>query len=66
MKKLLFLNGAQSGVKSLSNDESVFHPSEFYADWTLEPPIESLKHILQHCKGWQNIPRVPENLSEAA
>lgn len=62
----LFLNGAQSGVKSLGSEESVFHPSEFYGDWTLEPPTESLKHILQHCTGWQNIPRLPEKLSEVA
>ncbi|CAO2839871.1 unnamed protein product [Amaranthus hypochondriacus] len=58
----LFLNEAQPGVKPLSSEEYVFHPSEFYNDWTLEPPTESLKHILQHCSGWQDIPCLPETL----
>lgn len=61
----LFLNGAVSGVKPLGNEECVFHPSEFYSDWTLEPPSESLKHILQHCTGWQNVPGMPEKLADA-
>lgn len=62
----LFLNGAQSGVKSLGSEETVFHPSEFYADWTMEPATESLKQVLQHCTGWQNIPRPPEKPSQVA
>lgn len=61
----LFLNGAVSGVTALEDEETVFHPSEFYSEWTLEPPTESLKHILQHCTGWQNVPRMPEKLSDA-
>lgn len=55
----LFLNEAVPGVQLASNDE-LFHPSEFYPTWTAEPPTESLKHILQHCSGWQNVPSMPE------
>ena len=55
----LFLNGALPGVQ-LACEHEVFHPSEFYPTWTVEPPTESLKHILQHCSGWQNVPRMPD------
>lgn len=55
----LFLNAAVPGVQLTSKDE-LFHPSEFYPTWTAEPPTESLKHILQHCSGWQNVPSMPE------
>ncbi|KAL9258868.1 putative pectate lyase 4 [Drosera capensis] len=48
----LFLNGAQAGLAPLTFENCVFHPSEFYPTWTIEPPSDSLKHILQHCSGW--------------
>lgn len=53
----LFLENTQSGLKPLPSQDCVFHPSEFYSNWTVEAPTESLKHILMHCSGWQNIPR---------
>ncbi|KAL9235668.1 hypothetical protein vseg_010410 [Gypsophila vaccaria] len=61
----VFLSGALPGARPLANGESVFHPSEFYDTWTVEPPTDSLKHILQHCTGWQNIPRLPEKVTES-
>ncbi|KAK9756789.1 hypothetical protein RND81_01G121300 [Saponaria officinalis] len=61
----LFMNGAISGARPLSCEDAVFHPSEFYSTWTVEPPSESLKQILQHCTGWQNIHRAPEKLTNA-
>ena len=36
---------------------SMFHPSEYYPTWTVEPPTDSLKQVLQHCTGWQCVPR---------
>ncbi|KAL9239104.1 hypothetical protein vseg_013455 [Gypsophila vaccaria] len=61
----LFLNGAESGAQPLASEDSVFHPSEFYSTWTVEQPSESLKNFLQHCTGWQNVPRPPEKLLNA-
>ncbi|XP_074268725.1 putative pectate lyase 4 [Silene latifolia] len=61
----IFINGGESGARPLASEDCVFHPSEFYDTWTMAPPSESLKHFLQHCTGWQNIPRPPEVLTEA-
>ncbi|RAL54830.1 unnamed protein product [Cuscuta campestris] len=55
----LFLNGAQGILKPEANQQ-LFHPSEFYPDWTLEQPSDSLKTVLQICTGWQSLPRPAE------
>ncbi|MCD7463010.1 hypothetical protein HAX54_049786 [Datura stramonium] len=56
----LFLNGAQGSLLTGVGGECVFHPSEFYPVWTLEPASDSLKAVLQICTGWQSIPRPSE------
>lgn len=56
----MFLNGAQACSLTGTSVESVFHPSEFYPTWTLEPASDSLKNVLQVCAGWQSIPRPAE------
>lgn len=53
----LFIGGTQSALMALPTETCVFHPSEFYDAWTVEPPTDDLKHFLQHCTGWQGIPR---------
>ncbi|WCJ19471.1 Pectin lyase-like superfamily protein [Euphorbia peplus] len=53
----VFLNGAQPCLLTGVGEELVFHPSEYYQTWTMEPPSDSLKDILQICAGWQSIPR---------
>ncbi|KAI3968992.1 hypothetical protein MKW92_035948 [Papaver armeniacum] len=54
----IFLNGAppcpQAGGYCEGN---MFHPSEYYPTWTVEPATENLKEILKLCTGWQNISR---------
>ncbi|KAK4749356.1 hypothetical protein SAY87_026805 [Trapa incisa] len=52
----MFMTGTQSGFMMPEHECSIFHPSEFYTVWTLEPPTESLKQVLQHCTGWQSLP----------
>lgn len=61
----LFLNGAEPGLCPLANEDSVFHPSEFYNAWTVEPPAESHKHVLQLCTGWQNVPCMCDRVANA-
>uniref|UniRef100_A0A2P2L1D0 Pectate lyase n=1 Tax=Rhizophora mucronata TaxID=61149 RepID=A0A2P2L1D0_RHIMU len=51
----LFVLGTQIGILQEFNDHCMFHPSEYYTSWTVEAPTDSLKHILQHCTGWQNV-----------
>uniref|UniRef100_A0A7N0TTN9 Pectate lyase n=1 Tax=Kalanchoe fedtschenkoi TaxID=63787 RepID=A0A7N0TTN9_KALFE len=53
----LFITGTDPGLSYASTAECVFHPSEFYQSWTVEPPTDALKHILRHCTGWQPVPR---------
>ncbi|XVF83442.1 hypothetical protein PTKIN_Ptkin16aG0486400 [Pterospermum kingtungense] len=54
----LFLNGAQPCLPTgIGEEETVFHPSEYYETWTMEAPSDSLKHVLQICTGWQPVPR---------
>ncbi|XP_022143904.1 probable pectate lyase 4 [Momordica charantia] len=53
----LFVSGTQSGLLAATAAHSLFHPSQHYTAWTVEPPSDSLKQILQHCTGCQNIPR---------
>ncbi|KAK6943716.1 Pectate lyase [Dillenia turbinata] len=56
----LFITGTQAGLWTASNEHNVFQPSEFYLKYTIEAPSDELKHVLQHCTGWQNIPRPAE------
>lgn len=53
----LFVCGTQAGLSSTCSENNVFNPSEFYQTWTVERPSDDLKHYLQHCTGWQCIPR---------
>ncbi|XP_058761969.1 probable pectate lyase 4 [Vicia villosa] len=53
----LFLNGAQPGLMTGNVVVKVFHPSEHYRTWTVEPPTDDLKQVLQHCTGWQSVVR---------
>ncbi|KAL0426360.1 UNVERIFIED_CONTAM: Pectate lyase 2 [Sesamum latifolium] len=55
----VFVDGTQPGLTPLPSETSVFHPSEYYDTWTVEAPSDDLKHFLQHCTGWQAIPRPP-------
>lgn len=59
----IFLHETQSGLLPLPCEDSVFHPSEYYPTWTIEAPSESLKIALQHCTGWQPVPR-PADISK--
>ncbi|KAH0928519.1 hypothetical protein HID58_014246 [Brassica napus] len=51
----LFLNGAQASLLTGAGGECVFHPSEHYPTWTVEPPSDTLKQIIQICTGWQSL-----------
>lgn len=53
----LFVCGTQAGLLSTCSENNVFNPFEFYRTWTVERPSDDLKHYLQHCTGWQCIPR---------
>lgn len=53
----LFTTGTKSGLSPTQIDKHcMFNPSDFYSTWTVEAPTESLKHLLQHCTGWQSVP----------
>lgn len=51
----LVLNGAQPCPLKENNGEKMFHPTEFYPKWTMEPASDALKQILQVCTGWQSV-----------
>ena len=53
----LFVRGTQAGLMTESAENGIFHPSEYYPTWTVAPPTDALKHLLQHCAGWQCVPR---------
>ncbi|XP_077232919.1 pectin lyase-like superfamily protein [Tasmannia lanceolata] len=53
----LFLNGAQPCLLTGPGVDTVFKANEHYPTWTMEPPTQALKEILQVCTGWQAIPR---------
>nr|TKR79604.1 hypothetical protein D5086_0000270850 [Populus alba] len=53
----LFVTGTQAGLMTEDGECCMFHPSEYYPSWTVEPPTDSLKQVLQHCTGWQCVPR---------
>ncbi|KAJ0940963.1 putative pectate lyase [Helianthus annuus] len=53
----LFMDDTQSGL--LEPICSSFHPSQHYETWTVMSATNELKHVLQHCTGWQDVPRPP-------
>ncbi|KAK1298371.1 putative pectate lyase 13 [Acorus calamus] len=59
----LFLNGAQHCLMEESDLVSVFKAEEYYPTWTMEPPSDALKEILQICTGWQAVPRPSDCVS---
>ncbi|XP_076913880.1 putative pectate lyase 21 [Bidens hawaiensis] len=56
----LLLNGAEPCPSKEATGENMFHPSEFYSTWTMQPASDSLKDILQTFTGWQSVSRPPE------
>lgn len=53
----LFVSGTQGGLMTEGAESMMFHPTEHYPTWTVEPPTDDLKQVLQHCTGWQCVPR---------
>ncbi|KAL5807494.1 hypothetical protein ACOSQ3_030383 [Xanthoceras sorbifolium] len=54
----LFIAGTQHGLMTeVDEHTTLFHPTEFYPSWTVEAPSDALKQVLQHCTGWQCVPR---------
>lgn len=53
----LFISATQAGLMTKDTAHKMFHPSEHYPIWTVEPPTDDLKQVLQHCTGWQSVPR---------
>ncbi|KAK1265380.1 hypothetical protein QJS04_geneDACA017911 [Acorus gramineus] len=60
----LFLNGAQHCLIEESDLVCVFKAEEYYPTWTMEPPSDALKEILQICTGWQAVPRPSDCVSQ--
>ncbi|XP_017977778.1 PREDICTED: probable pectate lyase 4 [Theobroma cacao] len=56
----LFTAGTQAGLLTENARSNLFHPSEYYPTWTVEAPTDTLKHVIQHCTGWQCVPRPTE------
>ncbi|KAL1815990.1 hypothetical protein ACET3Z_018564 [Daucus carota] len=61
----LFITGTQAGLLNIADQQTTFHPSEFYKTCTVEPSTDSLKQVLQHCTGWQSVPRPADQLPAA-
>ncbi|XP_048326547.2 probable pectate lyase 4 isoform X2 [Ziziphus jujuba] len=55
----LFLGGAEAIT---FKGEGIFHPSEYYPSWTMEPAANCLHSILQICAGWQSVQRPADNM----
>ncbi|XP_030925063.1 uncharacterized protein LOC115952124 [Quercus lobata] len=53
----LFISATQAGLMTKDTAHKMFHPSERYPIWTVELPTDDLKQVLQHCTGWQSVPR---------
>ncbi|KAB1223993.1 putative pectate lyase 4 [Morella rubra] len=53
----LFISGTQAGLMTEGYEHPMFHPSEYYPTWTVQPSTDELKQVLQHCTGWQCVPR---------
>ncbi|XP_047332131.1 probable pectate lyase 4 [Impatiens glandulifera] len=51
-----FVDGTQHGMPTIStSSDHIFHPSEYYPSWTMSAANDTLKHVLQHCTGWQEL-----------
>ncbi|KAJ0088384.1 hypothetical protein Patl1_31955 [Pistacia atlantica] len=61
----LFIAGTQAGLMTEISEHNIFHPSEFYPVWTVEPPTDALKQVLHHCTGWQNVHRPADQVLAA-
>ncbi|XP_044499684.1 probable pectate lyase 4 [Mangifera indica] len=55
----------QAGLMTEVGEHSIFDPSENYPIWTVEPPSNTLKQLLQHYAGWQNIERPADQVAVA-
>ncbi|RXI02317.1 hypothetical protein DVH24_026847 [Malus domestica] len=53
----LFVTGTQAGLSPDGGEHCMFHPTQHYQTWTKGPPVDDLMHVLQHCTGWQGVPR---------
>ncbi|KAE8706005.1 hypothetical protein F3Y22_tig00110410pilonHSYRG00047 [Hibiscus syriacus] len=59
----LFISGTQAGLITENVMSDMFHPSEYYPTWTMQPATKALKHVVKHCTGWQSVPRPAEAAS---
>ena len=53
----LFMAGTQAGLLAPDATSGLFHPSQHYEKCSVEPATMELKDVLQHCTGWQQVPR---------
>ncbi|XP_068318704.1 probable pectate lyase 4 [Pyrus communis] len=53
----LFVTGTHAGLSPDGGEHCMFHPTQHYQTWTKGPPADDLKHVLQHCTGWQGVTR---------
>ncbi|KAL6138673.1 hypothetical protein ACLB2K_063952 [Fragaria x ananassa] len=61
----LFITGTKAGLSTEGGEDCTFHPTQHYQTWTVGPPVDDLKHVLQHCTGWQSVPRPADQASVA-
>ncbi|TQD88747.1 hypothetical protein C1H46_025707 [Malus baccata] len=47
----LFVTRTQVGLSPDDGEHCMFHPTQHYQTWTKGPPVDDLKHVLQHCTG---------------
>lgn len=57
----MFITGTKAGLMGESVGAPTFHPTQHYTTWTVAPPTEDLKQLLQHCTGWQSVPLPPDH-----
>ncbi|KAL8140692.1 hypothetical protein V2J09_006713 [Rumex salicifolius] len=57
----VFMRDTESGLRALSDERCVFHPSEYYEKWTVEEACESMRDAIIQCAGWQSIPCPPDD-----
>lgn len=61
----MYIAETQAGLMTEVGEHSIFDPSENYPVWTVEPPSNTLKQLLQHYAGWQNIERPADQVAVA-
>ncbi|CAN6723811.1 unnamed protein product [Malus baccata var. baccata] len=47
----LFVTRTQAELSPDGGEHCMFHPTQHYQTWTKGPPVDDLKHVLQHCTG---------------